>query len=925
MCEKNDSFESKHIVMFDEEGLDPDNKGLYGGKGANLIKMTQMGIPVPLGFVVTTEACRYFMETGDFPEGFEDDLKEMVAMLEQKTGRIFGDVDNPLIVSVRSGAPISMPGMMDTVLNIGMNVNVANGWGKVIGNSRLAWDSFRRLLQMFGDVVLGIKSADEKDDDPFDVILDEVITREGVENDRQLNAGALENIADRFSALISERGFVFPDDPWEQLKTAIKAVFRSWNTERAVFYRRGKGIPETMGTAVNVQLMVFGNMNSKSATGVVFTRDSATGKNTFNGEYLLEAQGEDVVAGVRTPLKVRKTGSLAWAKLSGISEEERLDKFLSFEEVMPEIYSQLFDIQHKLEEDARDMQDIEFTVEDGKLWILQTRDGMRTAGAMIKITTDFLSRGEISEDEFLRRIDADKISEVLHPVFDPKVLNTKKSFVGGLPASPGAGVGQIVFTAGDAEKWVAGGKKVVLVRTKTSPEDVKGMKVSEAILTAEGGATSHAAVVARGWGKCCVVAASEMKIDYSAKTVMVDGKIYKEGDWISVNGSTGKIYEGKIPVIDPELTDNFYRLIEICKRRARMEVRANADTPEDAKKACGFEASGIGLCRTEHMFFEKGRLEIMREMIMANNDQERSIALEKLLSFQRSDFEGIFTAMNDLPVTVRLLDPPLHEFLPDKDKLKEKMSGLKGSMSYIVGSSDRDDLFDIEEKMQEVSKVLEVLERLSEENPMMGHRGCRLGITFPAIIEMQVRAMIEAALNAQEKGVVVKLEIMVPLIGVLEEFVFLKKIILEVAEEIFSERGKRLDFLIGTMIEIPAAALAMKKIAKEVDFISFGTNDLTQMGLGISRDDGVKFIRDYLEKGIYKHNPFEVLDQEYIGVFVKIAVDDADDDIKKGICGEHGGNPISIKFFHEVGLDYVSCSPLRIPVAWVAAAKATLD
>jgi pyruvate,orthophosphate dikinase len=901
----------KHVYKFGNRTAEGNAgmKNLLGGKGANLAEMNLIGVPVPPGFTITTEVCNDYYIKGreNTIEAIRAEVEDGVKFLEEVMGMTFGSSENPLLLSVRSGARASMPGMMDTVLNLGLNDEAVEGIAKKTGNDRFAWDSYRRFVQMYGDVVMGMKPDSKEDHDPFEVIIDELKEEKGVELDTQLTAGDLREMVSRFKAAVKEKtGQDFPTDPWEQLWGSVLAVFNSWGNDRAVYYRKLNNIPDEWGTAVNVQAMVFGNMGENSATGVAFTRDAGTGEDLFNGEYLINAQGEDVVAGIRTPQQITKEGSLRWAKLANISEEERASKFPSLEEVMPGLYKELDEMQQKLEDHYKDMQDLEFTIQDGKLWMLQTRNGKRTGAAMVRISMEMLEAGKIDEETALLRNEPNKLDELLHPVFDQKAIEKAEVVAKGLPASPGAATGQIVFHADDAEEWASQGKAVILVRVETSPEDLKGMNTAEGILTARGGMTSHAAVVARGMGKCCVSGAGTVKIDYRARTMKVDGHVYKEGDWISLNGSTGEVYDGKIATIDPELSGNFGKLMELADKHATMLVRTNADTPHDSQVARNFGAQGIGLCRTEHMFFEGDRIKAMREMILASDEAGRRKALEKLLPIQRSDFEGIFEAMHDLAVTVRLLDPPLHEFVPHEEENQKEMADEMG--------------ISVEEVKQKV-------EDLSEMNPMLGHRGCRLGNTYPEISEMQARAIIEAALNLKAKGVNAKPEIMIPLTGTLKEMKMQEDIVRNTAEQVFSERGERIDYLVGTMIEVPRAALTADEIAESAEFFSFGTNDLTQMTFGYSRDDAGKFLPVYLKKGILKHDPFQVLDQTGVGQLVEMAVEKGRKtrpNIKIGICGEHGGEPSSVEFCNTLGFNYVSCSPFRVPIARLAAAQGAI-
>ena len=886
-----------------------DMKNLLGGKGANLAEMNLVGVPVPPGFTITTEVCTEYNELGadKVIELLKPEVEEGIKLIEDIMGTKFGSNENPCLVSVRSGARVSMPGMMDTVLNLGMNDDAVEGLIKKTGNERFAWDSYRRFVQMYGDVVLGMKPASKEDIDPFEEIMEELKEKRGIELDTDFTVDDLKELVRLFkAAVLKVKGREFPADPWEQLWGAVMAVFDSWNNDRAILYRKLNGIPGEWGTAVNVQAMVFGNMGDNSATGVAFTRDAGTGENIFNGEYLINAQGEDVVAGVRTPQQITKEGSIRWAKLANISEEERASKYPSLEEVMPEIYKQLFDIQDKLEKHYKDMQDLEFTIQDGKLYLLQTRNGKRTGAAMVKIAMDMLDEGLIDEKTALLRVEPNKLDELLHPVFDKKAIGKARVVAKGLPASPGAATGQIVFFADDAEQWANDKKDVILVRIETSPEDLKGMHTAQGILTARGGMTSHAAVVARGMGKCCVSGAGSVKIDYKNRTMTANGVTYKEGDWISLNGSTGEVYEGKTDTIKPELSGSFGKLMELADKHSRLLVRTNADTPYDSKVARDFGARGIGLCRTEHMFFEGDKIIAMREMILAEDEAGRRAALDKLLPLQREDFEGIFEAMHDLPVTVRLLDPPLHEFVPHDDKGQQEMADVMGVSIDVIKAK---------------------VESLMEFNPMLGHRGCRLGNTYPEITEMQSRAIIEAALNLKAKGINAHPEIMIPLTGTLAEMKMQEDIVRATAEKVFEERGDKIDYLVGTMIEIPRAALTADEIAKSAEFFSFGTNDLTQMTFGYSRDDAGKFLPVYLEKGILKHDPFQVLDQQGVGQLVRMGTEkgrSTNPDLKVGICGEHGGEPSSIEFCHSVGMNYVSCSPFRVPIARLAAAQANI-
>ncbi len=885
-------------------------RNLLGGKGANLAEMNLLGMPVPPGFTITTEVCTEYTQYGrdKVVEDIKADVEKAIAHVEGLTGKKFNDPSNPLLVSVRSGARASMPGMMDTVLNLGMNDATVATMAEKSGNPRFAWDSYRRFVQMYGDVVLGMKPQSKTDIDPFEAIMDKVKEEKGVKFDNELNVEDLQELVKRFKAAVKDyTGKDFPESAWEQLWGGICAVFDSWMNERAIIYRRMNQIPEEWGTAVNVQAMVYGNMGDNSATGVAFSRDAATGENIFNGEYLINAQGEDVVAGVRTPQQITIEGSRRWAALQGISEEERRTKYPALEESMPDCAAELIAIAHRLEDYYRDMQDMEFTIQDGKLWMLQTRNGKRTGAAMVKIAMDLLREGMIDEKTVLMRMEPQKLDELLHPVFDKSALKKAKVMAKGLPASPGAACGQIVFQADDAEEWAEKKKKVVLVRIETSPEDLRGMAVAQGILTMRGGMTSHAAVVARGMGKCCVSGAGEIHVDYKEKTVEMSGKVYHEGDWISLNGSTGEVYDGQVPTSEPELDGDFGAIMNLSAKYTKTLVRTNADTPRDAKQARNFGAQGIGLCRTEHMFFEGDRIKAVREMILASDVEGRKVALAKLLPMQRGDFEGIFEAMDGFGVTIRLLDPPLHEFVPHQTATQKELAAEMGLT------------------LEEVKAKVDALE---EFNPMLGHRGCRLGITYPEITEMQTRAIIEAALNCQARGIKVFPEIMVPLVGTLKELQNQADVINSTAAKVFEERGESIHYKVGTMIEVPRAALTANQIAEVADFFSFGTNDLTQMTFGYSRDDAPKFLKFYKEKGILKVDPFEVLDQEGVGQLVRMGVEKGratNPDLKVGICGEHGGEPSSVKFCTKLGMNYVSCSPFRVPIARVAAAQGSLE
>ena len=880
-----------------------------GGKGANLAEMNLIGIPVPPGFTITTDVCNEYYQVGqeEIVKVLEADVLAAVKHIEGLMNSKFGDEANPLLVSVRSGARASMPGMMDTILNLGLNDKVAEGLVKKTNNPHFVYDSYRRFVQMYGDVVLGMKPEKKTDIDPFEAIIEQVKSEQGVVLDKDLSVESLKNLVQLFKAAIKKNtGKDFPEDPIEQLWGAICAVFRSWMNERAILYRKMEGIPDEWGTAVSVMAMVFGNMGDTSATGVAFSRNAATGENLFNGEYLVNAQGEDVVAGIRTPQQITLEGSRRWAKLQGISEEERASKYPSMEEAMPAIYKELDAIQNKLEDHYRDMQDMEFTVQEGKLWFLQTRNGKRTGAAMVKIAMDLVREGLIDEKTALLRIEPNKLDELLHPIFDKAALKAAKPFTKGLAASPGAACGKVVFSAEDAAVWASKGERVVMVRIETSPEDLAGMAAAEGILTARGGMTSHAAVVARGMGKCCVSGAGALVINYETKTVTVGDVTLKEGDFISLNGSTGDVYVGAVATKDAELSDDFNALMELCDKYTRLRVRTNADTPHDAEVARKFGAVGIGLCRTEHMFFEGDKIRAMREMILAETLEGRKRALAKILPYQQNDFYGIFKAMEGCPVTVRLLDPPLHEFVPHEEKEQRELAEVMGvSYDYIRQRVDS----------------------LHEANPMLGHRGCRLGNTYPEITQMQTRAILGAALQLKKEGVETHPEIMVPLTGILYEFANQERIIRAEAEKLFEEVGDRIDFKVGTMIEIPRAALTADRIATKAEFFSFGTNDLTQMTFGYSRDDIASFLPAYLDMNILKNDPFQVLDQNGVGQLVQMATEKGRKvrpDLKCGICGEHGGEPSSVEFCHRVGLNYVSCSPFRVPIARVAAAQAAV-
>ena len=881
-----------------------------GGKGANLAEMNLIGVPVPPGFTITTDVCNEYYEVGQekIVEILQDEVNKAVAHVEELMNCKFGSLENPLLVSVRSGARASMPGMMDTILNLGLNDEVAEGMVKKTGNPHFVYDSYRRFVQMYGDVVLGMKPVNKEDIDPFEAIIEEVKAIRGVKLDKDLSVDELKDLVARFKKAIKEQtGSDFPNDPMVQLWGAICAVFRSWMNERAILYRKMEGIPDEWGTAVSVMAMVFGNMGETSATGVCFSRDAATGENIFNGEYLVNAQGEDVVAGIRTPQQITIEGSRRWAALQGISEEERAAKYPSMEEAMPEIYKQLDALQDKLENHYHDMQDMEFTVQEGKLWFLQTRNGKRTGTAMVKIAMDLVHEGKIDEKTALLRCEPQKLDELLHPVFDKAALKKAKVITRGLPASPGAACGQIVFHADDAQQWRADGHRVVMVRIETSPEDLAGMSAAEGILTARGGMTSHAAVVARGMGKCCVSGAGAINVNYKEKTVEIEGNVYKEGDFISINGSTGEVYAGEVPTKAAELSGDFKELMDLCDKYTKLQVRTNADTPHDARVAREFGAKGIGLTRTEHMFFDDQKIVAMREMILADTVEGREKALAKLLPYQKADFKGILEAMDGCPVNIRLLDPPLHEFVPHDLAGQQKMADEMG--------------VSVEEIQKRVAS-------LAENNPMLGHRGCRLGITFPEITAMQTRAILSAACELKKEGKNPMPEIMVPLIGILYELKQQKEIIQKTAKEVFAEEGVEIEFEIGTMIEIPRAALTADRIATEAEYFSFGTNDLTQMTFGYSRDDIASFLPVYLEKKILKVDPFQVLDQNGVGQLIEMAVEKGRavrPGMRTGICGEHGGEPSSVKFCAKVGMNYASCSPFRVPIARLAAAQAAVE
>ncbi len=903
---------NKHVYTFGNgmaEGK-ADMKNLLGGKGANLAEMNLIGLPVPAGFTITTEVCTLYTNEGREAviNLISDEVKAGIAHVEEIMNAKFGSKGEafPLMVSVRSGARVSMPGMMDTVLNLGLNDDAVQLLGEKSGNMRFAWDSYRRFIQMYGDVVMGV-AAGKGEHNPFEVEIDKLKAERNIINDTDFTVEDLQVLVRNFKSVVKERtGRDFPTDPWEQLWGAICAVFDSWMTERAVLYRQLNQIPEEWGTAVNVQSMVYGNMGSNSATGVAFSRDAATGEDIFNGEYLINAQGEDVVAGIRTPQEITIEGSRRWAKLQGISEDVRKSQYPSLEESMPEAYAALNAVQEKLEDHFRDMQDMEFTIQDGRLWMLQTRSGKRTGAAMVKMAIDMLKQGMIDEKTALLRQEPAKLDELLHPVFDKAAQATATVLTKGLPASPGAACGRVVFFADEAEEWKNRGEKVILVRLETSPEDLRGMNVSEGILTARGGMTSHAAVVARGMGKCCVSGCGDIVVDYHKRCFAVKDVVIKEGDWISLNGSTGEVYLGEVATEAAQLSGDFKDIMDLAAKYTRMDVRTNADTPNDATTARNFGAKGVGLCRTEHMFFEGNRIDAMREMILSETVEGRKSALAKILPMQRADFEGILEAMDGYGVNIRLLDPPLHEFTPNDEDSQRHMAELLN---------------------MPIEKVKEKVDSLHEFNPMLGHRGCRLGVVYPEITAMQARAIIEAACNLKAKGLNPKPEIMVPLVGTVKELANQAEIIRDVAASVMTEKGINVDYQLGTMIEIPRAALTADQIAEVAEYFSFGTNDLTQMTYGYSRDDIGKFLPEYIKKGILKTDPFAVLDQEGVGQLVEMGVHKGRatrGDLKVGICGEHGGEPSSVIFCDKIGMNYVSCSPFRVPIARVAAAQAAI-
>ncbi|MDD2276375.1 MAG: pyruvate, phosphate dikinase [Smithellaceae bacterium] len=883
-----------------------DMKNLLGGKGANLAEMSNLGIPVPSGFTITADVCvEFYKNNKQLPAGLDKEVEAALKKVEKSMDAAFGNPSNPLLLSVRSGARVSMPGMMDTVLNLGLNDETVEGIIRQSGNERFGWDSYRRFVQMYGDVVMGLKPEDKDAHDPFEEVMDALKDEKGIKADLDMTVGDLKELVARYKKLISEKlGKEFPTDPKEQLWGAIGAVFMSWNTPRAVLYRKMNGFDDNWGTAVNVQAMVFGNRGESCATGVAFTRDPATGENLFYGEYLINAQGEDVVAGIRTPQQVTKEGSLRWAKDNNVTEDDRTAKYPSLEEYMPAAYQDLVNVYTKLEHHYKEMQDIEFTIQDQKLWMLQTRTGKRTAAAAVKIAVDMVGEKLIDKKTALLRIDPSSLDQLLHPTFDPNA--TRNVITKGLPASPGAGTGRVVFNADDAEAWSKNKEKVILVRIETSPEDLKGMSAAQGVLTQRGGMTSHAAVVARGMGKCCVSGCGDLEISYSQKTIKVNGNIIAEGDYISLDGSTGEVMLGEVKTIPAQLSGNFGIIMQWADEAKKLGIRTNADTPHDAAAARNFGAQGIGLCRTEHMFFEGDRIKAVREMILADNLEGRKKALAKLLPMQREDFYGILKAMEGYGVTIRLLDPPLHEFVPHEEDAQMEMAREMGIS---------------------IDAVKAKVASLHEFNPMLGHRGCRLGITFPEITEMQARAIFEAACQLVREGVDAKPEVMVPLVGIVKELASQKAIIVETARKVMEETGVKVDYSVGTMIEVPRAAVTADEIAKEAAFFSFGTNDLTQMTFGYSRDDAGKFLPDYVAQKILPVDPFRVLDRDGVGKLVRLAVEKGrgvNAKLKVGICGEHGGEPSSIEFCHLTGLNYVSCSPFRVPIARLAAAQAAL-
>ncbi|NDJ86952.1 MAG: pyruvate, phosphate dikinase [Chloroflexi bacterium] len=889
----SESQDPKWVYLFHEgsAGMKP----LLGGKGAGLAEMSNADLPVPPGFTITTEACRaYYAGDKLFPEGMWTQSKNALLQIEQEAGKRFGDAEKPLLVSVRSGAPISMPGMMDTVLNLGLNNETTEALANWIGDERFAWDAYRRFLQMFGEIVLHVPS------ERFDYALDRMKELASAQHDYELTVEQLKRLTVRFKDIIfGEVRQEVPDDPENQLRLAIAAVFDSWMNKRSIDYRRLNNIPNDIGTAVSVQTMVFGNIGEDSGTGVAFTRNPGTGEPILYGEFLPRAQGEDVVAGKRTPMPI-----------------------LELQSSMPAVFEQLQTVAQRLEQHYHDMQDIEFTVEQGKLWMLQTRTGKRAGKAALRIAVDMMSEGVISREEAVLRVDPDHIEQLLHPIVDPD--STFEVLAEGLAASPGAASGRVVFNADDAEAWSLEGEPVILVRQETNPDDFNGMVAARAVVTARGGVTSHAAVVARGMGKCCVVGCSELQIDYQNQLFTTNGVKITQGDWITVDGNNGLVINGRVSTIEPELDDDYHKFMTWADEFRRLRVRANADTPNDARAARRLGAQGIGLCRTEHMFFQDDRITIMRDMIMAPNAVARAEALEKLEPMQTSDFEGIFEAMDGYPVTIRLLDPPLHEFLPAYDQTALEITELKLRLRL---APDLETINGLLKQITAKERILAQVERLHESNPMLGHRGCRLGIVYPEITEMQARAIFTAAIHCQERGISVSPEVMIPLVAIDKEFELQAEIVHRIADEVFRKYGTTLEYKVGTMIELPRAALTADEIAQTAEFFSFGTNDLTQTTLGLSRDDSGRFLPGYVGRGILPHDPFRTIDIGGVGQLVEIAVDrgkTARQDIKIGICGEHGGDPISVNFFHNTGLDYVSCSAFRVPIARLAAAHAAL-
>ena len=866
----------KYVYLFSEGN--GNMRELLGGKGANLAEMTNLGMPVPQGFTISTEACTRYYEDGEkIAQDIEDQIYEYLKKMEEITGKKFGDPHNPLLVSVRSGSRASMPGMMDTILNLGLNDEVVESFAKITGNPRFAYDSYRRFIQMYSDVVMEVGKK------YFEELIDEMKAEKGVKLDTELDADDLKKLAEQFKAEYKAKlGVDFPSDPREQLMGAVKAVFRSWNNQRAIVYRRMNDIPSSWGTAVNVQSMVFGNTGDESGTGVAFTRNPATGDPHLYGEFLMNAQGEDVVAGIRTPQSIDQ-----------------------LKEVMPEVYDQFAAIADKLEKHYKDMQDMEFTIEKGKLYMLQTRNGKRTAQAALKIAVDMVDEGMLTKEEAIMKVEPKQLDALLHPQFDAESLKAATPVTKGLPASPGAACGKVYFTAAEAVAAAQDGNKVVLVRLETSPEDIEGMAAAQGVMTVRGGMTSHAAVVARGMGTCCVAGCGEVKMNEEEKYFLIGDKKVCEGDYISIDGSTGNVYLGEIKTVPASMTGDFGRFMGWADEIRTLKVCTNADTPRDAEQAVRFGAEGIGLCRTEHMFFEADRIKAMREMIVSKNEEQRRKALEKLLPMQRGDFEGLFMAMGGRPVTIRFLDPPLHEFLPQEE---EDIIEIAGEMNMPVAD------------------LKQIIADLHEFNPMLGHRGCRLAVTYPEIAEMQTRAVIEAAINVKKAtGLDIEPEIMIPLVGMVSELKFVKNVVTKTADEIIAQSGVEMKYLVGTMIEIPRAAVTADEIAQEAEFFSFGTNDLTQMGFGFSRDDVGKILNAYYDKKIMERDPFASLDQDGIGQLVKMAVEKGKKtrpDIKLGVCGEHGGDPASVEFFHKIGLNYVSCSPYRVPIARLAAAQA---